>query len=105
MNLVLLLFNLLPAYPLDGGRILQGVLAIFYGFGRSVLIATRVGQVAAIVLGVLAIAYEQILVAVIALYIFLTCGQERQRVKRAPGAQASLSDSMRLPWINLRCWS
>ncbi|MCZ6602514.1 MAG: site-2 protease family protein [Planctomycetota bacterium] len=81
MNLVLLLFNLLPAYPLDGGRILQGVLAMFYGFSRSVLIATRVGQVASIILGVLAIAYKELLVAAIALYIFMTCGQERRRVK------------------------
>jgi Zn-dependent protease len=46
INKLLLLFNLIPAYPMDGGRLLQEILWIFVGYGRSLLIAGMVGTVA-----------------------------------------------------------
>jgi Zn-dependent protease len=46
INRLLLLFNLIPAYPMDGGRILQEVLWMVVGYPRSLKIAGMVGTVA-----------------------------------------------------------
>ena len=48
INKLLLLFNLIPAYPMDGGRILQELLWMALGYGRSLMIAGMVGTVAAL---------------------------------------------------------
>lgn len=54
-NLLQLLFNLLPIYPLDGGQILQSILWIFLGRGRSLLIVSGIGILAAVALMALVI--------------------------------------------------
>mgnify|MGYP001547362922 CR=1 FL=1 len=48
INRILLLFNLIPAYPMDGGRILQELLWLAIGFRRALMIAGMVGTVAGI---------------------------------------------------------
>jgi stage IV sporulation protein FB len=52
MNLTLGIFNLIPAFPLDGGRIFRAVLAMRLEHVRATTIAARVGQGAAVLLGV-----------------------------------------------------
>lgn len=49
-NLILAGFNLLPAFPLDGGRILRGLLTMRLGWARATIWAASIGQVAAVVL-------------------------------------------------------
>jgi Zn-dependent protease len=48
INALLLTFNLLPAYPMDGGRLLQEILWPILGYGRSLLVAGMVGTVAGV---------------------------------------------------------
>ncbi len=76
-NVSLFIFNLLPAFPMDGGRILRAVLAMFMGFSRATRIATGVGQMLALALGLFAIFNGQILLALVAAFVFLGAGQER----------------------------
>lgn len=55
INLVLLIFNMLPVYPLDGGQILQALLWFPLGEIRSLQIASVIGLVGAVVLAALAL--------------------------------------------------
>lgn len=51
MNLVLGCFNLLPGFPMDGGRIFRGLLALFVSRPKATLVAMWVGRVVAVLLG------------------------------------------------------
>lgn len=76
-NVSLVVFNLLPAFPMDGGRILRAILAMFMGFSRATRLATGIGQILALALGLFAIFNGQILLAFVAAFVFLGAGQER----------------------------
>jgi len=53
INLALLVFNLLPIFPLDGGQIVQGVLWLFMGRASSLKVSATVGLIASLSLGML----------------------------------------------------
>jgi Zn-dependent protease len=76
-NASLFIFNLLPAFPMDGGRILRAILASFLGFSRGTRVAAGVGQMLALALGLFAIFNGQILLALVAAFVFMGAGQER----------------------------
>jgi Zn-dependent protease len=72
INLVLLIFNMLPVYPLDGGQILQALLWFPLGEIRSLQIASVIGLVGAVILAALALLLkmmEPIWVAVMAFFL------------------------------------
>jgi CBS domain-containing protein len=76
-NLFLAAFNLIPAFPMDGGRILRAILAMFIGFGSATRIAASVGQLLAMALGLFGLLSGNFLLALVAVFIFLGAGQER----------------------------
>ena len=70
-NIMLLVFNLLPALPMDGGRVLRAVLAMtLNNHYKATLIAARVSQVICVIMGVFAIMYGFYMMAAIAFLIF-----------------------------------
>ena len=73
LSLVVLLFNLLPVYPLDGGRIVQACLWPRFGYARSMRFAVRVGYVGAILLGVAGFVQGNVMLVLIAVFGGITC--------------------------------
>ncbi len=80
-NLILLLFNLLPMFPLDGGRIVQALLWMRTDYRRSMGVAVTTGFAAAIVLGVVALTLNEIMLLGVALFGGIVCYLEKRRLQ------------------------
>ncbi|MEM6561281.1 MAG: site-2 protease family protein, partial [Planctomycetota bacterium] len=77
----LLLFNLLPIFPLDGGQLLQGLLWWKLGWYRATLYATAVGLVGSVLLGLWGLATGGLLLLFIAVSCFLNCFRLHKMLK------------------------
>lgn len=69
-NVALALFNMLPALPLDGGRILRGVLELFMPHLRATRVAAFISAVVAILLGLYGFFSMNLLLVVLAFFIY-----------------------------------
>jgi Zn-dependent protease len=77
VNITLVIFNLVPAFPMDGGRVLRALLAMKLGPQRATEIAARLGQVFAFVFVGLGLFYNPVLV-LIGMFIFIAGASELQ---------------------------
>jgi Zn-dependent protease len=81
MNLGLLIFNLLPVYPLDGGQILRSLLWFVLGRARSLTVATVVGFVGVLGLLGIAVLIRSLWIGLIAAFVALNCWRGFQRAR------------------------
>jgi Zn-dependent protease len=82
LNVVLAVFNLLPAFPMDGGRILRGLLASRLGALRATEISSIVGQVFAVAFFLIGLLSGNLLLALVAVFIFFGASGESQMVRQ-----------------------
>lgn len=75
-NVVLAVFNLVPAFPMDGGRVLRSILALYMPEARATRLAASIGQLLAIGFGFWALANGQVILMLIAFFVFIGAGQE-----------------------------
>lgn len=78
-NLILALFNLIPAFPMDGGRVLRGFLAERMSYSKATRISAEIGRGIAIVMAVFGIFYNPWLI-LIALFVYIGASEEERLV-------------------------
>ena len=82
VNIGLVVFNLIPAFPLDGGRVLRGLLAIRLGPVRATDISAAIGQFLAIALGFIGFTLPSLGLILIAVFVFFGASGEQQMVRQ-----------------------
>lgn len=79
VNLFLAAFNMIPAFPMDGGRVLRALLASRLGFTRATELAASIGQGVAFALGFIGL-FSNALLIFIAIFVYLAASSEAQLV-------------------------
>jgi Zn-dependent protease len=101
VNIFLILFNMVPAFPMDGGRVLRALLATRIEYTRATQIAAKLGQGIAVVFGIVGLFYNPLLLF-IAFFVWAGAAQETRltQMKSAlsgiPVSQAMLTDFRRI---------
>ena len=79
-NMILIFFNLLPAFPMDGGRVLRALLAMVVTYARATAWASGIGRVVAVLFVLAGSAINPFLV-VIGVFVFIGAGGENRMVQ------------------------
>ena len=94
VNIFLALFNMIPAFPMDGGRVLRALLATRMGYVRATEIAASIGQAVAFALGFIGLFYNPLLIF-IAIFVYLAAASEAHMVAiRAMARGVPVSSAM-----------
>ena len=97
-NVALVLFNMLPAFPMDGGRVFRSLLAVFLNYKLATRIAAGTGKVAAVALGLFGLLNGNIMLAFLAAFVFFAAQSELAAVtggihnNRKPPRPTSVDD-------------
>jgi Zn-dependent protease len=88
-NIALAVFNMLPAFPMDGGRVLRAALAKRRGMLAATEVAAKVGKGFAVVFGVLGLIYNPMLL-LIAPFVWFAADRELRSVRRVAAMAAEV---------------
>jgi stage IV sporulation protein FB len=97
VNLFLVLFNMLPSFPMDGGRVFRAILSIPLGRVRATEVAARTGQIMAFGFGLLGLTGGSPILLLIAIFVFLAATAEssdvalRDMVRDVPARAAMIT--------------
>jgi len=102
LNIILFAFNLLPAFPMDGGRVLRAWLATRMPLHRATKIAADIGKGFAIVFGLIGLFFFSPFLILIALFIYIGASMESTAVKYSYLLQdVTVGDMMSSPVISV----
>lgn len=102
INVSLVLFNLIPAFPMDGGRIFRSLLATRIGKDKSTRIAASLGQVLALGFVLAGLIYNPVLI-LIGVFVFFGARQEAEAItqyrllNKVPVSELMIADWVLLP--------
>ena len=99
INLLLLIFNMLPIYPLDGGQILQSILWFFLGYARSLRVAAVVGLIVAAAAVVPLLLMQEWWLFILAIFIGLQAYNGLRYATMLARAEAEQNHAP--PWIEM----
>ena len=97
VNISLVLFNLIPAFPMDGGRVLRALLAMRMDYVKATQIAANIGQGMALLFGLIGL-FGNAMLLVIAFFIWIGASQEssatqmKNAISGIPVGRAMLTD-------------
>ncbi len=80
MNPILAIFNLLPAFPMDGGRILRSLLARKLDYRKATAIAVNTGHIFALFFGYIGLVNRNFFLILIAIFIYMAASAEEMQV-------------------------
>jgi Zn-dependent protease/CBS domain-containing protein len=87
INLMLAFFNMIPAFPMDGGRVLRSLLATKLGFQKATRIAVSFGHAFALIFAYFGIVKFNIILVLIAIFIYMSASGE--------GAQVDIKETLK----------
>jgi CBS domain-containing protein len=100
-NIFLVIFNLIPAFPMDGGRVLRSMLAMKLGAAKATRIAASIGQGFAFVLGFLGL-FGNPLLLFIAIFVYVAAAGEAQFIAFHESVRGlSVADAMETRFVAL----
>ncbi|MCC6365955.1 MAG: site-2 protease family protein [Bryobacterales bacterium] len=97
-NIILGVFNLLPAFPMDGGRVLRAMLAMKRGEAEATAVAARAGRFLAILMGLYGLVAGNFVLLFVAFFVYLGAVQEtaavmgRALTQGVPVSEAMITD-------------
>ncbi|EHK58217.1 site-2 protease family protein [Allomesorhizobium alhagi] len=101
VNVFLVLFNMIPAFPMDGGRVLRAALASRMSWARATQIAASIGQGLAFVFGFIGLFYNPFLIF-IGIFVYLAAAAEAQDAQiRDVAASVLVGDVMVTDFVRL----
>ncbi len=103
VNITLVVFNMLPAFPMDGGRALRALLATQMNYARATNIAAKLGQLMAVVFAVLGFLAPNFILIFIAFFIWIGASGEAQAAQiRGLVGDATVDQAMLRNYQKLR---
>ncbi len=89
-NLLLVGFNLIPAFPMDGGRVFRSIMAMFYPYTRATQLAATLGKYCAIALGLFGLFSGQFMLILLAAFVYFAGQAELMQVMRSERVPVSM---------------